>query len=376
VAKGISIPIAGETREFARAIQTGVVAPLEDADDAVKNIGRDASRLDELERNMKDAQKATSKYEDELRDAIETQRRAARGARDIGDDAQVGFHKAGEHVSEFKDEARANFSEVTSSFDGSMQSVLDLAQGTFGGLAGSIAGPIGIAAGLGAAVLGGVFTSMATSADENAQKAEERISEMYDDFLESGNNYRTKDQVADAIKELVSDTDKWKKAQDDAKTSGLDVSLILQAQAGDAGALAQVQATLAEKYAAAEEAAGKYLNQKAPQAQAANQEKLALQDLVTEYTNYSGQSQTAAQKADAVRDALSNLGLQADGTAKQVSGVKSTLDQLPATKNVTLAVAASTDAAVSKINALRRQYENSEISIYVTGKTRAGERVF
>jgi hypothetical protein len=376
VAKGISIPVAGETRDFARAIQTGVVAPLEDADEALKAMSRDASRLGELEDNMTAAQKATAKYEGELRDAIDAQKRAARGARDVGDDAQVGFHKASENVEEFKDEARANFSEVVSSFDGSMDSLLDLAQGTFGGLAGSIAGPLGIAAGLGAAVLGGVFTSMVTSADENAQKAEERISEMYDDFLESGNNYRTKDQVAEAIKELVSDTEKWQKAQEDAKTSGIDISTILQAQAGDAAALTQVQATLAEKYAAAKDQADKYISQKGPQAQAANQEKLALQGLVDEYTNYAGQSETAAQKANAVRDAMLNLGLQADGTSKQVSGVKSTLDQLPATKSVTLSVNASTEAAVAKFNALQRQYDNSEISVYVTGKTRAGERVF
>ncbi|MDN4598844.1 hypothetical protein [Leifsonia virtsii] len=355
-------------------MQTGVVAPLEDADDAVKNIGRDASRLDELETNMKAAQKATSKYEGELRNAIDAQRRAARGARDIGDDAEVGFHKARQNVEEFKDEARQNFSEVTSSFDGSMQSVLDLAQGTFGGLASSLAGPLGIAAGLGAAVLGGVFTSMSTSADENAQKAEERISAMYDDFLESGNNYRTKDQVAAAIKDLVSDTEKWKKAQDDAKQSGLDISLILQAQAGDANALAQVQAALKEKYDAAAEASDKYVLKKGPQAAAASAEKLAMQQLIEEYSNYSGQSQTAAQKANAVRDAMNALGLQSDGTAKQISGIKSTLDQLPATKNVT--VTATTDAAVAKINALTRQYNNSEISVFVTGKTRAGERVF
>src|SRR6476469_2247071 len=71
---------------------------------------------------------------------------------DIGGESGGGFHKlaadadegighASERVGEFKDEARQNFGEITSSFSGSMDSITDLVQGTLGGLAGSMAGP-------------------------------------------------------------------------------------------------------------------------------------------------------------------------------------------------------------------------------------------
>lgn len=367
---GVSIDVGADTRDFVRATGRDMPAALEKVVDALQDVERSGERSgDQIESAMKGAQRETDRQTDALRELVKQNKKVDESSDDIGRGAQRGFGKARESVGEFKQEALANFSEVTSSFDGSMSSVLDLAQGTFGGL-GSLGGPIGLAAGGAAAILGGVFTGMTASADENAKKAEERIASMYDDFLESGTNYRTKDQVAEAIKDIVSDTDKWTVAQQQAKSAGIDVSLILQAQAGDAGALASVQATLAEKYAAARDEADKYLVQKGPQAGAANAEKNALAGLVSEYGNYSGQAQTAADKANAVRKAMEDLGVQTDTAAGKVDAAGGALDRIPTAKTVTLTV--DDAAARSKIEALAR----NPLSIMVTARTPSGERIF
>lgn len=374
MAKGISIPIAGEAREFARAVQTGVVAPLEDADDAVKNIGRDASRLNELERNMTAAQKATSKYEGELRDAIDAQRRAARGARDVGDDAQIGFRKASQNAEEFKNEARQNFSEVTSSFDGSMQGIADLAQGTLGGLASSISGPIGLAAGLGAAALGGIFTGMADAAEKAAQESEERISTMYDNMLESGKSFITESQIQDSLGELGKDADKMKQITADAKATGIDVGTLLRANAGDAQALATVQSELNSQldkaYGALQNSTGAY--------DANSQQAGALLDklgpVAGRYSDIARDADTATGRVNAIRQAMGDTAGTADQTVTKLDAVGAAVNRIPTSR--TIDVTATTSAFDAKMSALQRQYNNSEISVYVTGRTRAGERVF
>ena len=83
--------------------------------------------------------------------------------------AEKGFGRAGENVAEFKSEALQNFSEVTSSFSGDMQSIGDLAQGTLGGLASSISGPLGIALGAAAVGVGALvkhFSDAAAAAEQ------------------------------------------------------------------------------------------------------------------------------------------------------------------------------------------------------------------
>ncbi|MFJ3392021.1 hypothetical protein [Leifsonia aquatica] len=364
MAKGISISIASDTREFASGVKSGVIAPLEDADDAVKDIGRDASRLGELEDNMTAAQKATSKYERELEDAIDAQKKAARGARDIGDESEKGFGGASKNVEEFKDEARSNFSEVVSSFDGSMDSVADLAQGTLGGLAGSIAGPVGLAAGAGAAILGGMFTSMTTAASENAEKSAERVSDMVDDMLESGQRFASESLIQDKMKEIVKDSDQLKEVKRRADIAGVSMQTALRAEAGDSNSIS-----------AAIDAAQQSLDGLiASGSSASSYQVRETQKVIDSYKAMQGDILSAAGAVDLLTQASTRTSAAVGGASKNVEGLTMAINAMP--KDVTLNVQATTAAADAKIAALRRQYQNSEISIYVTGKTRAGERVF
>lgn len=361
MAKGISIGVAGDASEFASAVKKGVIAPLEDADDAVKEIGKDASRLGELETNMTDAQKATSKYERELQDAIDAQKKAARGAREFGDDSKQSFHEAGQNVEEFKDEARSNFSEVVSSFDGSMSSVADLAQGTLGGLAGSIAGPIGLAAGLGAAALGGIFTSMTQSAEENAELTKQRVSDMFDDMIESGNRFLSADIINSKIAEIVKDSEQLSKVQDRATAAGVSIQTALRAEAGDKEALATVTDAL--------NAANERLIESGDKS-ATSIGHTIIDRALDYYNGLSSSVDTAAHAVDVYTQSTTNTSSAMSNATVKAQGLRATLDALPTSKHMTVDV--DVDGAIRQLDRISQR----SLDIVVTGHTRAGDRVF
>lgn len=204
MAKGVSIGIGADTRDFSKAVAKGVIDPLEDAQDALDDVARDGDKAgNKLERSFKDAQKQTEKYGREFSPlAREMDKQTKRGADDVARNTKRGFDRAEEAAGAFKDEAVQNFAETASSFDGSMDSIADMAQSTLGGLATAIPG-IGLGlAGLGA--IGGVFYNNWRTA---AEDTEARIASMYDDMLQSGLDFLSEEAVTQGLNDLFNPTD-------------------------------------------------------------------------------------------------------------------------------------------------------------------------
>jgi hypothetical protein len=205
VAKGIEIGIASETKAFKQGIDTGIIAPLEDAQKSLTDLGRDKG-LDKLEDNLQDAQKASKKLEKETKDTADAIEQEYRNAyRKLKTESKEGYHKASEAAEGFKDEAKQNFAETASSFDGSMQSIADGVQGTLGGLATSVAGPLGLAFGALGLTAGAFYSQW----QKNAEKVQERIKAMYDDMLQSGQDYLSQDYVNDQLAALKDDQSQY-----------------------------------------------------------------------------------------------------------------------------------------------------------------------
>lgn len=227
---GIKITLVDDVSSFLRGMTR--------AEDALDDV---AGALDDVAR---DGDKATEKMERSFRDLA---RAVSKTGNDIGDDVTRGVKRADATVDEFKDEARANFSEIASSFDGSMDSIVDLAQGTFGGLAGSIAGPVGLALGALAAAGGGFAAAWKTAAEESKAA----VQSMYDDMSESGANFLSSEFINQRISDIVSGSDdaatSFARAQEQANLLGVDVSVMLRAWAGDAESVAEVTDILQQK---------------------------------------------------------------------------------------------------------------------------------
>jgi hypothetical protein len=145
------------------------------------------------------------------------------GFHKLASDADEGIGHASERVGEFKDEARQNFGEITSSFAGSMDSITDLVQGTLGGLAGSMAGPIGLA--LGAVSVGvGLAVGQLQKTADKANEAQQAVIDLAAAIRDAGGDVSDLDwsQRFQDFADTIVDTKSWFEVWQDSSVTALD----------------------------------------------------------------------------------------------------------------------------------------------------------
>lgn len=215
----IRIDFISNVRDLLRGTKS-----VEDAFDDV------ADSLDDVAR---DGDQSLGRLEDSF---SELARKARSTKNDVQDVGQKGFRAAGDASSEFKSEALSNLSEVTSSFDGSMESIGELVQGTLGGVAANI--PIVGLAAAGAAAAVGTITEAFIKADEATKEAR-------DSAYEYGLTVAGAGQFADAasrINELTGSVEGLQRVQDIATVSGWKQKEVLAALATGDGLPALAEA--------------------------------------------------------------------------------------------------------------------------------------
>lgn len=300
---GINIDLAVNSRKAVGGVKD-LGEALDDTSDSLDDLtkssqtsARESDRaMGKTEDGAHDAEKRVEDLTQSFRDLTRATQKQDTAADQAGKSSRKSFDAAGEGTSEFKDEALANFSEVTSSFDGSMTSVVDLAQGTFGGLA-SLGGPVGLALGGLAALIGVTFNGLASSADENSKAAAQSISDMYADMVESGQQFVSQDFVNQKIQEIIGSQDQLNKVRQDAALASISNQTALRAEAGDQDALAKAlegaKAQYAEYKSRVDEVitqGGKVSGELSAQASKAN-------DLVLHYQALGSNQDAAAAKA-------------------------------------------------------------------------------
>ena len=207
----IQIGVASDTKAFRQGIETGVIKPIEDAEDSLKEFGKAGNKSgDQLEAAMKDAQRETDETRadlDRLGDSVE---RSAAKARKLGDGFEDGTDRAKQELGELKDEAIQNASETFSSFDGSIDSLVDGIQGTLGGVISNI-GPLGAVAGAAAAIGVGLLTAELQKSAERAEEIREEASELAKQMIETGGALDA-ETVSEKIREWsfeIQDSKEW-----------------------------------------------------------------------------------------------------------------------------------------------------------------------
>lgn len=238
---------AADLRRFADKLDE-VADATKDTDKAMSDAARTLSGelrrdLDRAERSADDLART---YDRDLTGAFKDTAKEAKRTGDVIDrETRDATGKASGYTSDFKDEARQNFAETASSFDGSMESVADLAQSTLGGMAGA-GGPIALATAALGAMGGALYASMA----ENAAKVEQRISDMYDDLIESGQNYLSREYVLSQVDEIVKGSEDaiitMTQAEETAAATGATLADVMLAYAGDADAGARLTQAIAD----------------------------------------------------------------------------------------------------------------------------------
>lgn len=255
-------------RDVARGLGDGADDAARDVDDATDKIGRslestgdearDAGR--DIERHMDDAaregDKAAEKLERSFKEAFDEVKGEARtSTRQVADDTRVNFDEAGNATETFRDEARSNLSETVSSFRGELEDIPQLFQDILGGVSADL-GPAGAIGTIFAAAGLGLAVKFYEDWKEQAENVEQRISDMYDDMLESGQDYLSEQFLNTQISDILNSAEEavigYQRAQEIAAATGLDLTTVVRGYAGEAQAAQQVQDALNEKIAQAE----------------------------------------------------------------------------------------------------------------------------
>lgn len=358
MAKGISIAIASETRDFQRNVKTGMLDPLEDVAkvlDEVGDSGDDAGR--KLEDAMRDSQRDTDQLSDEMRTLKDRIDDAAKKSRDFGDagrragrEYEDGMDRAKEGVGEFKDEANSTAREAAASFDGSAESIGDafqeVAANAFAGF-----GPAGAVAGLAAAA--GIGLAMAGFEDMQAaqEESERRIDEWASAYIDAGSRVLDSQQYVAAANAILTDGEQYKTATRNAELWGVSVQTAVAAMTGQHWALEEAQRNVT---AAAE-------------AEAAAMEGVPYDDVGTNMANMTseaaeaqralngitGEMEQGAERAGIMSDYLRNLAQTTEGATREVDEFGDSVYTLP--DGTTVYVDAETGRATANVDAIERR---------------------
>ncbi len=204
---------------------------LDGVADSLDDVARDGDRSgDKLERTFRGMVTAAKRSADDTGDAW---KKAYKRAEDAADDFNA---RGSENVQNFKQEAVQNFSEVASSWQGDLEGMADGVQGLTGGLASSLTPGIGIPV----AILGAAAAAFFASWVDAAENSKQQVSDMYNDFIESGKTFVSENYIATAIQDIQEDTDKWNDALARNRDTGVEIGTVLRAMAGDQNAIAEV----------------------------------------------------------------------------------------------------------------------------------------
>lgn len=247
MAKGISLSVATDTRDFSKGVKNGIIEPLEDAADTLKDLAKEGDKAgDKLEDGFKKARRETEDLKDEYKQLGKTiSAETRKGSKSMADNSREGTSKAKADLDELGREARANASETFSSFDGSAESFVDGIQGTLGGLIGGL-GPIGMAAGAAGALGIGLIMASLDQANVDTEAFREKVGELATEWIESGGTAETSiDFIVDKLKTLATETDDSVTGLDDlakaADGSGSSFKDLAQVYAGNTKGLKALQ---------------------------------------------------------------------------------------------------------------------------------------
>jgi hypothetical protein len=336
----LELSILSNTKQFMRGVGQDVPMALDKVADALDEVAHDG-------------EKSTDKLERSFREAADAAKRESRTiGKSFEDNSSRGFSRAGDNAREFKQEALQNFSEVTSSFDGSMTSIQDLAQGTLGGLASSIAGPIGLAAG-GAAVAIGLIGSAVQGLGTKTEADQQKVAEWAQSYIEAGSTILTSAQGTARALEIIQDPEQFKNAQESAKDWGVTTATAIAALAGQQWAIDAVSGSLAEM--------NRQLDAFGKSNVAPTDETYAkFADLADQYDRGAGKLATltsamdeGAKRADVYSQYLTELAKNTAGATTNVDKFGDSIYNLP--DGTKVYIDAETGQATSDLDAIEKQ---------------------
>lgn len=364
MSRALSLSILADTKPAQLGVKQLSTA-LDDVDDTLDDLASEAQRSGrKLERALddvggagtdaaRDVVRGGEKMERTFRELVTDAGKAERAVDKIGDGAGKAMGTAADYTGEFKQEALSNFSEVVSSFDGSMSSVVDLAQGTLGGLAGTGLPGVAIAAGIAAGSVGLIGAAFEGNTEQE-EAAVERAGAWADAYIEAGDRIIGAAHIVAEVQRIAT-SEAYDEAKQNAEDWGVDVSTAMRALAGDATALAVVQGTLADRSAEA----AKLLAEQETQTTSAAGAAFDLADSVDRgqdaLARLNGEMEAGQERADNAADALREYAESAEGATEQTDEFGNRLITLPDETQVV--ISAETGRATTDVKTFKGEVD-------------------
>jgi hypothetical protein len=327
----------------------------------VKDFGKALDDvIDDLEDVSKEGKDTGSDLEKVFRDVA---RDAKRAGDDAGKDLSTGLKKG---TDDFKGEAASTSAEVAASFDGSAESIAggfqELAANAFSGF-----GPAGAVAGLAAAAGIGLVVAGFQAAEEAQKESEERISEWADSYIEAGGKALSAGILAARFQDIITDPEKFKKAEENAKTWGVGVETAIAAMSGDKGAIDEVTASvdlLKEAFLNSQETADPNLY--GDVASKVGEAGSAYSKAREELEKLTGEMEAGSTQAQLLSDYWKNLISDAENATVEVDELGNELVTLPDGQQIL--IEAETGTATANISAFKGDVDGIPESVDTKAK--------
>lgn len=312
------------------------------AEEAVEGVG------DEFKDTGREGDRAADKLEDSLKDVQQQSERTSDGVGKI----REGFRRAEEGAEEFKNEAKQTAKESAASFDGSADSIADafqeVAANAFSGF-----GPAGLIAGTAAALGIGAAAAGFEQMGEASEESRERAAEWAQSYVEAGGRVLTTAITVARVMDIATDSDKYTKAAENAKNWGVDVSVAINAMAGETWALNAVNDSLTTS-------AQKVTDEMSKTGIQYDWTGESMTDLTTRTANgqrafdeLTGEMQRGAEQADALSQSLKNTAENTEGAITTVDEFGDKVTTLPS--GTTIYVDAETGQATTDLDMIERK---------------------
>ncbi|WP_282845864.1 hypothetical protein [Microbacterium oxydans] len=326
--------------------------------DAARKAGKSDDDIKDSLRTMglsaKQAERAVDGLEGSLQSAQKEAKQLGDDADDVGDKARRGMERAEEGVKDFKQEAQQSARETAASFDGSFESIADLAQevaaNAFAGF-----GPAGAAAGIAVAAGLGVAVDQFNKIDEVAKDA---LQSAYDFAYGIGAAFDAADKVS-AVASWTSDQEKFKQVLDLTAASGWDQVEVIDALVEGGDKLD----TLTQAYADGANAAGLTVGR--------------MQELDAVLPSIKTGLEQGSEAARAQAEYLYKLSQEAGQATGEVDALGNIIVKLPG--DVEVAINAETKTATTDIQRIEDKVNNlpdGQSTVRVNADTSEVDRAF
>lgn len=355
------------------ALSVDINANTRQAQSQVKDLSKELDKYsDALDDMAKDADRSADKVERSFRDMVKGADKLGDSGRKAGDDFKDGMKRAEEGVEELGDEAKQTAKETAASFDGSFESIVDMAQevaaNAFGGF-----GPLGIAAGLAAA--GGIglavkgFEDVALASEESKARA----AEWADAYLEAGGRILSSTQIVERTRAILTDSEAYEKAVQNAKNWGVSESTALLAMAGDTNALTEARESLDAKTEELSETNIRNAAATGEGRDALKELEIQVRDGASAYEMLTGEMEEGSKRADVLSESLRLMATHTEGATSVVDEFGDTVVTLPDGK--TIYIDAETGMATDKTEAIEAKiYSVQDKTVHISTEIGQAQR--